>query len=401
MFRKTPLVRKRQGSAMVLSMFAVILLIIAGIGLLRLALDARISAVRGASMLAARSAADAGLAKALYEMNLKLEDRPWDNSGLPSAADVQLEGCNATYSYSVTGNPGSGFAAECTGRSGGIQRTVRCELPVESLYKDLIMVTQDILLTNNCTVSAWDSRTGETVAYQSRMGTLATEAEGADIDMGSNTVVNGDVYVGVDGDPDAVIDGGTITGSTYALEEDIDLPVLVPPALPNKGNISVNGNMTIGPSNSGRYGSIQISNNKTLTISGGDVILNVTGNIDLRNSSSIVIDEDASLMLYVGGDITTMNNADFNNKTQVPSKLKIIGTGVSQEFYFKNKSDMFALIVAPEATVEMKNSADIYGAYICGNFQVKNNANIYYDVALGMATVYDGIRFIIRYWSEE
>ena len=69
---------KRTGSAIVLAMFAVLILFITGTGLFRLGLNSRVYAVRTAEGIKARCAADAGLAKALFRMNEKLQVNPWN-----------------------------------------------------------------------------------------------------------------------------------------------------------------------------------------------------------------------------------------------------------------------------------------------------------------------------------
>ncbi len=257
MLRRASLQARRKGSAMVLSMFAVILLVVAGVGLLQVALGSRIFAIRSASAIGARSAADAGLVQALNEMNLKLESKPWSDAVLPSASDETLPNCSGLYSYTVTGDQYDGYAAESTGRFAGVERTVRCQMPLWNPFYNLILVSQDITLTNNCTVGAWDSRTGNEVSYRARIGTLATEDDGADISFGNNTVVNSDVFVGVGGDPDEVISGsGEINGLTYPLDEDIELEQMVAPAMADKGDLNINGNKTMGPGDSGMYGDV-------------------------------------------------------------------------------------------------------------------------------------------------
>ncbi|MHC4526603.1 MAG: hypothetical protein ACYS29_01890, partial [Planctomycetota bacterium] len=74
---------KRSGSAIVLVMLAAVLLMAMGVGLLGLGLRGRILATRNAEQVQARCAADAGLTKALFEMNRQLQIKPWSGSTLP------------------------------------------------------------------------------------------------------------------------------------------------------------------------------------------------------------------------------------------------------------------------------------------------------------------------------
>ncbi len=62
---------KTKGSVMALVLIAIVILLVTGAGLLSLGLHSQILALRTASDIAARCAADAGLTKALYQMNQK------------------------------------------------------------------------------------------------------------------------------------------------------------------------------------------------------------------------------------------------------------------------------------------------------------------------------------------
>lgn len=77
----------KRGSAIPLALVAVMILLAMGVGLLSLGLSGRNYSSRTASGIAARCAADAGLTKALFEMNEKLKVKPWNDSSLPEATN--------------------------------------------------------------------------------------------------------------------------------------------------------------------------------------------------------------------------------------------------------------------------------------------------------------------------
>lgn len=88
--------------------------------------------------------------------------------------------------------------------------------------------------------------------FDLKIGTTSTLADS--IPLGPGTVVKGDVFVGVGGDPQTVIGaGGTITGKKYTLDVEPDLPVITPPSLPAMGMaLSAKGQtITLGPTGSG------------------------------------------------------------------------------------------------------------------------------------------------------
>jgi len=93
---------KKRGSALPLAVVAVLILLAMGTGLLSLGLQSRIISIRTTSDIAARSAADAGLIKALFEMNEKLKVEPWNGSSLPLGTNISLPNCDAVFSYTVT-----------------------------------------------------------------------------------------------------------------------------------------------------------------------------------------------------------------------------------------------------------------------------------------------------------
>ncbi len=76
-----------RGSAIPLAAIAIIILLAMGVGLLSLGVGSRVYALRNASSITARCAADAGLTIALFEMNEKLQDQPW-NAGVTLNGDV-------------------------------------------------------------------------------------------------------------------------------------------------------------------------------------------------------------------------------------------------------------------------------------------------------------------------
>ncbi len=106
---KKLLQRRRRGAAVPLAMIAIMILLAMGVGLLSLGTNSRIFATRTSSVIAARCAADAGLAMALFEMNDSLQVKPWKLDALPKATDVKLPYSDAVCSYKVAGNISDGY----------------------------------------------------------------------------------------------------------------------------------------------------------------------------------------------------------------------------------------------------------------------------------------------------
>ncbi len=392
---------KKRGSAIPLAVVAVLILLAMGTGLLRLGLNSRIYSIRTTSDIAARSAADAGLIKALFEMNEKLKVEPWNGSSLPQETNTSLPNCDAVFSYTVTGDLGSGYTIESTGISGQAQRTVSCTLQLRGPFEAAIF-TEDGMELKNSAVVDWYNNTEDDKIMQ--IGTNST-ASGSVVLKNSATVY-GDVVVGVGGDPGVIINdyGATVTGDTRALTERYVMqPVTVPEwleSLPSSGAIPNDTNDTTIIT-SARYSSIDLGNNETVTISGGDITLYITGDIILGNSAELGIENDASLILYLGGDFEGKNSSAVNNLTKDAKKLKIYGLDSCETIQFKNSSDLYGAIYAPNADVVMNNSANIYGSVVSKSFDQRNSATFNYDVTLRDVSINDeALYFTITNWHE-
>ncbi len=394
---------KKRGSAIPLSMVVVMILLAMGTGLLNLGLHSRIISIRTTSDIAAQCAADAGLTKALFEMNEKLKVTPWNDSDLPLETEISLPNCDAVFSYTVITGP-SGYTLQSTGNSNQAQRTVSCTLQLQGVFDYGVLGVDTIYMKNNNLVDAYNSDTGNT-DVKAKIGTLAV-APGS-ITFENNTIVDGDVFVGVGGDVGAVINdaSATVTRNKYTLSEEISLPVITAPdTLSYKGAKDVQGTVVLSPADSGRYTGITFGNGGILQIDGGHVVLHVTGNIDMGNGSNIQIKNGSSLKLYVDGSMAgqPVNNAEMNNETGIPANFKLFLTGDSgQVIQFKNNADVYAAIYAPNADVIFKNNANFHGSIVARNITLKNNAKIYYDEALKDAVdTNEAVSFVVKNWQE-
>jgi hypothetical protein len=389
---------KRRGSAVALALVAVLILLVMGVSLLGLGMSGRIYSTRTARDIAARCAADSGLTMALFEMNEKLKVKPWDDSSLPEATNESLPYCDAVFSYTIAGNPSDGYTVESIGTSGNAQRKVTCVLKPQGPFEFAVFGDDGAELKNSALVDWYNYGVGDEIL---KVGTNSTSS-GAFIFRNSSTI-NGDVVVGAGGNPDVVIDdsGATITGETRALREANVLPQITVPAwlasLPSSGTIQNDATIT----NSGRYDSIDLKNNKILLID-GDIDLYVTGEIVLGNSAQMQINNDASLILYLGGNFEGKNSSTINNLTHEAKRLQIYCLDGCENMVFKNSSDFYGAIYAPNAEVIMDNSADLYGAVVARSFEQRNSGTFNYDVSLRQASVNDqAVRFVITNWHEQ
>ena len=388
---------KKRGSAIPLAMLVVVLLISMGMGLLNLGLHSRIISTRTTSDIAARCAADAGLTKALFEMNEQLKVKPWNDSTLPLETQISLPNCDAVYSYSVTIDSGS-YTLQATGTSAQSQRTVSCTLQLQGPFEAAIFTDGFINLNNSAEVDWYNYDSDDA---NMKVGTNSTAV--GSVRLASSAIIKGDVAVGVGGDPDTAIElqgSATIEGNSTALIEEVELPPITVPeaidSMPSSGII--NNDITI--SDSGKYSSINLGNSETVIIS-GDVTLYVIGDITLGNSAELQVEENSSLTLYLGGDFEGKNSSSVNNLTEDAKNLQIYGMDSCEDIRFKNSSDLFGTIYAPNADVIMDNSANVYGAVVSKSFDMKNSGIFMYDASLRDSSVDDeAVHFKITNWHE-
>ena len=210
-------------------MLLVVLLISMGMGLLKLGLHSRMLSIRNTSDISARCAADAGLAKALFEMNENLKVKPWNGSSLPFETEMSLPNCEAVYSYSVIYDSGI-YTLQSTGTFAQSQRTVSCTLQLRGPFEAAIFTEGFINLNNSAEVDWYNYDASDA---NMKVGTNSTE-DGS-VNLANSATIKGDVAVGVGGDPDTAIDLGNsavIEGQTSALSEEVELPpITVPEAI--------------------------------------------------------------------------------------------------------------------------------------------------------------------------
>ena len=389
---------RQNGIALPLALVSIVILLIMGSGLLELGVKSRILAIRSTAEISARCAADAGLTQALFEMNNKLKIKPWDGTSLPEVTDQTLPNGNASYNFYITGDITSGYHVVSTGICGMTQKQVTCDFELRGPFDAAIFAKENIELKNSARVDWYNNDLSDNplqVATSSIM-------PGAVI-LKNSSYINGDVMVGMNGNPDSVIAdfGATITGLTGHMSEVYPMTSVTVPdnliGLPSASTIK--NNLTI--SDSGKYDGIDLKNSKTITID-GDVSLYITGDIILNNSAEIVIEENSSLILYLGGSFESKNSSSINNETQIPKNCRIYALDSCQSIVLKNSSDFYGTIYAPNAGVTLDNSADIHGAIVAKNFDQKNSGDFNYDASLRDVSSNDElVRFVITNWSEQ
>jgi len=245
---------KRCGSAMPLAVVAIIILLAMGVGLLSLGFNSRVYTIRNASGIKARCAADAGLAMALFEMNQKLQVKPFNEGILPRATNVKLPYSDQVCSYRVIKNFAGDYTIISFGQSGQARRAVRATIGLQSPFNDAILTKESLVLKSGTTIDGYNSNDLTETDIELSIGSQS--AANDSVVLNNGVTVEGDVFVAPGADLDTAIKdlGATVNGDKHTGEQ-ITLPKVTAPPLPNMAtDISAKGlTVTITPAKNGIY----------------------------------------------------------------------------------------------------------------------------------------------------
>jgi len=225
----------------------------------------------------------------------------------------------------------------------------------------------------------------------------------SDILVKSGSSIDGDVQVGPEGDPDEVIyleSGSSITGETSAAGEQLTFPSVSPPTgLANQGSLTVNGN-TMNIFQSGVYDKIELKSGGKLKIN-GDLIVYVTDDMMITSGSSLIVKDDCSLTLYIGGKLGIESNSIAKEVNLRPQKLQIYGTPGSSEIGIKSNSIAYAAVYASNAMGIIDSGCQLTGVFSGGSLVVKSNSALNYEEAVKRYCLYGGGDIEIERWWED
>jgi hypothetical protein len=388
-----------KGAAMPLAVLVGVLLLAVAVSLLSLGRHFRLQSFERAAAISAKLAADAGITRGLHGMNEILANGSLSSSALPEGKETFNDSTNR---YKVYGSIASGFYVASIGDSRNSTKQVLARLRLKGLFDYGMYMKGSVDLKNGTVVDGYNYAPGDP---RVKLGTMSTNS--AAVVLYSSVKVKGSMMVGYGGDPDTVVtehSGATVEDGKYAMAGTWDPPIMAVPdylkALPSLGNI--NNDTTL--SSNAKIDRINLSNSKVLTID-GDVELYVTGDITLGNNAHIDVvttDPDASLTIYVEGDIEEKNGASMNNQTKDARKLSIYGQAGTQSITLKNSGQFYGTLYAPKTDIVFHNSLEFHGAIIGNTFEQKQSANFYYDANLKMVdSDSTGAQFVVERWSEE
>ena len=175
--------------------------------------------------------------------------------------------------------------------------------------------------------------------------------------------------------------GGSNIGPAPTWVANSPMPAVSEPlGMPAQVNaVTYSGNSTSTLSANLNCNTFLLRNNHTLKISGHRTIV-AQISFSVQNHTRIEILPNSSLTVYIKGSCTFSNNIDANVNTWTPSKFMIVNLG-TQDITLDNHIELYAVVLAPTATLNMGNNVDFCGNFTGKTVTLSNSAGFHNDGA--------------------
>ena len=117
----------------------------------------------------------------------------------------------------------------------------------------------------------------------------------------------------------------------------------------------------------------------------------------VEQNGEIVLEEGAEVLIYMTGDLTLRNSSSVNTDG-TPSQLIIYSSG--SLLSLGQSTDLTAAFYGPNATFTLENYTDFFGAVVADQIDFKNNVCFHYDRMLGEIEKGETGRMIVVAWRE-
>jgi hypothetical protein len=187
-----------------------------------------------------------------------------------------------------------------------------------------------------------------------------------DITLGGSSFVDGNAFPGVG---KRVIGSNHVSGYCQNNTEPLVYPVADP------GNAATVNDNGLVPSNCTKNGSINLGNQKKLSLPGGTYYFK-----DLEMGAGSELTFTGPSTLYLTGNVRMDGHAITN--ADLPKNLRIVMLGAGTTVEIKAGTDLFADIYAPLSAIYISGNGDIYGAIVGKSITMSGEAGIHYDMSL-------------------
>jgi type II secretory pathway pseudopilin PulG len=369
----------RAGSALVLSLMAVLVVSILAAGFLQLATSIGRRIHSSSDTLHAFQIAEAGLAEAYTGMGAA-------HTGNVGTPDVPAFFGGGLFWTEVTQAVGGMAEIRCTAMYGTGRATLGlvCE-PVEIGVGGLGFFTKDDLKVNpDVRLDSYDSQQGSyTSQINSSLNNQGIIGSNGNVTLSSGNLIFGDVVHGPTSKA-SIPAGATVTGDVTPRPE---LEVLPPVDVPNIAlgppkNYTSATPLVIAPGDAG-YKSLSIGKNTKAVLKGplnlvvGDLKLASGGNLEFNTA-------DGPVHVFVTNSVDLATGSLVSTSTNVTSdSLVMVSAPMGKTVKFGSKAQFYGFIYAPDAEVHIASTYEIYGGVSVKRLNLSAQGKMHYDLALG------------------
>ncbi len=143
---------------------------------------------------------------------------------------------------------------------------------------------------------------------------------------------------------------------------------------------------------------VNVSGSGSELVIQGHVTMVVDNDFNIGGNGTVTIEENSSLTLYVGGDLSVKGNG-IANQPGYPANLQIYGFGdAPSEFDLGGTADLFAAVYAPNANIDMLGTSEFRGAVVGNEVFLNGNMDFWYDEDL--QELFTDDRYAMSRWRE-
>ena len=243
-----------------------------------------------------------------------------------------------------------------------------------------VAIEGSLTINNNGYLDSWDSSQGTYIDTQGDEALVATNGDASVIDLGNGGSIGGDLLISPDGDPTAASTSGAISGVVGVMTSTGTMPTITAPDLgPSVGNVLISGTQVL-------TGKIPcdsfMMDNSSVAVIEGDPVIRCAGTFALGQNAVILLSPDAMLTIYTEGPVKAVNQgAIVNGNTRDPSRVNWYHLP-TDPFQIQENSIVYAIIVAPNAELQIDQNGHLFGSFTGDSLYIANNAGHHVDLSL-------------------
>lgn len=364
------------GSAMVMALLVLFVLMAMGASTISLAISRQSVAKTTKEVDRAYVVADAGINRAMFELRLGTD---LGGDGIGNAAGSIGGGSYTVTTTPVFSGPGE-YTVRAIGTVAGIRRGI--ETVLRDTPRSLGFFGIDNVRMSGGIVDSYDSSLG---SYASQVGGLgyagssASLGSNADIDLSGSATIYGDAVPG----PTGSVTGSTtnVSGSTApaAAPQTVD-PYSYSPSVASSGSQS--GTATLG-AGVHRFDDVTVSGGQILTLD-GDMELYVDGAFTISGSGQCIVTSGSHVTIHHGTGNFTISGSGVLNVAQAPDNLHLF-SATAGRVEISGSGAFHGAVHAPNAQGVVSGSGGVFGSFVGRTLNLSGGSTLHQDLALGSA----------------